>query len=180
MFTRLNRQEANERNLHGGQYSEGIPSIVCDIEARAEPACYEDKQGMQRNETGDKSITTPGGNHVAVSESAKGAPENRAQFQSLDPEIEGYDEKENGNGLIIVGTGDRARDITRGDPHKGGGEKAGRRGGSHLIGQEIGSICRQTRECRGQQDTDVSNINRDSEESEDVVDDTAGDHETWV
>jgi hypothetical protein len=63
---------------------------------------------MKWEEAGDEGVATPGGYHVTVEEGAKGTVEDGAQFQGLDPKVEGVYEKENGDGLVIVGTGDRS------------------------------------------------------------------------
>lgn len=80
---------------------------------------------MEGNEAGNEGIATPGGDHVAVEEGAKGTPKDGAQLQGLDPEEEGKDEKEDGDSFVIIGAGDGTRDVSRGNAHKGGGEEAG-------------------------------------------------------
>ena len=81
---------------------------------------------MERNHTSDEDISTPRGNHVAVEESTKSSPEHGAQLQGLDPEVEGEDKEEDGNGLVIVASGDGTGDVTWGDTHEQRGQETGR------------------------------------------------------
>jgi hypothetical protein len=57
---------------------------------------------MERDQVGNEDISTPSRNHVSVEKSTQSAPESGSNFESLDPEEEGKDEKENGNSLVIV------------------------------------------------------------------------------
>ena len=180
MLAGLDWQEADERNLHARQSAQGIPGGIADVEPRAIPAHENQRERVDWEQAGDESVSTPRGNHVAVEEGAHGAPEHGALLQCLDPEEEGKDQEEDGDGLIVVASGHGARDVTGGDTHEHGGEETGRGRRGHLIGEEIGGYGRESRERGCEQDADVADINRDCKESKEVVDGAAGDHEARV
>lgn len=50
----------------------------------------------------------------------------------------------------------------------------------HLAGQKVHSQGRQAREAGGEQNADISNVDGDSEEAQDVVDNATGHHKTGV
>ena len=180
MLAGLNRQEPDKGNLHAGQGSKSIPRRVADVEAVAVAAHADEDKGVQGKDAGDEGVAAPRSHHVSVEESAESAPEHGAKLESLDPEIEGEDEKENGDGLIVVAARDGSRDVAGGNAHEGRGEETGRRRGGHLVGKEIGGKGRQAGEGGREEHANVSNVDGDSESSEGVVDDTAGDHQARV
>lgn len=135
---------------------------------------------MDGKQAGDKSVSTPRGYHVTVEERTHGAPEHGTLLQGLDPQEESEDQEEDGNGLVVVTSSHGARDVTRGYAHEHGGEKTSRGRGGHLIGEQVGGNGRQARKRWCEKDANVSNINRNREELEEVVNNTAGDHESGV
>ena len=135
---------------------------------------------MEGQQAGDEGVATPGGDHVAIEEGTEGAPQHGAELEGLDPEVEGEDEEEDGDGLIVVAAGNRARNVARGDAHEDGGKEAGRRRGGHLVGEEVGGDGSQAREGRGQEDADVADVDRDGQGTEGVVDGAARHHEARV
>lgn len=180
MLASLDRQEADKGNLHAGKGSKGIPGGIADVETVAVAAHANKDKGVKGKDTGDEGITTPRGHHVPVEERAKGAPEHGTKLQRLDPQEEGKDEEENGDSLVVVAACDRSRDVAGGDAHESGGKKASRRRGGHFIRKEVCGEGRQAREGGREEDANVANVDGDGEGLEDVVDDAAGDHETWV
>lgn len=105
MLAGLDGEEANKRNLHAGQCSQSVPGGVADIEARAVSAHADQSQGVHREETGDEGVSTPRCHHVTVEQSAEGSPKHGTQLKSLDPQVEGEDKKEDGDGFVIVAAG---------------------------------------------------------------------------
>lgn len=180
MLTGADGRETDEWDLHSGNCAESIPGGVRDIESAAVSTHADQDERVEGHQTSDEGVATPRSDHVSVEESAQRTPHDGAQLEGLDPQVEGEDQKEDGNGLIVVRAGDGSRDVTGGNAHEDGGEEAGGRRGGHLIGEEVSGIGRQAGAGGGQEDTDVANIDGDREEAEEVVEDTAGDHETRV
>lgn len=118
------RQESNEWNLHASQCTKRIPSGVADIEPRAVPSHTDQDEGVQREQVGDENVTTPSRDHISIEQCTKRRPHRRTLFQALDPKIEGKDEQENGDGFVIVTSGNGSGDIPRSDAHEYCGEKA--------------------------------------------------------
>jgi hypothetical protein len=96
------RQEADKRNLHTGQCTKSKPRGVADIKPGRVTAHEDQHQGMQGQQIGDEDIASPSRNHVAIKECRQGTPSDGTFLDSLDPEIEGEDEKEDGNGFVII------------------------------------------------------------------------------
>lgn len=180
MLTGADRRETDKWNLHSGNCTESIPGGIRNIKSAAVSAHADQDERVERHQTSDEGVTTPRGDHVSVEESAQRTPHDGAQLEGLDPQVEGEDQEEDGNCLVIVRTGDGSRDVAGGNAHEDGGEEAGGRRGGHLIGEEVSGIGRQAGAGGGQEDTDVANIDGDGEEAEEVVEDTAGDHEARV
>lgn len=135
---------------------------------------------MQWQQIGDEDVTTPRRHHVSVEERGQGTPEHGAILDSLDPEEEGEDEQEDGNGLVVVATGHGSRDVAWCDAHEGGGEETRRGRIDHLIREEIGCERCEARESGSEEDANVTDVYGHGEGAEEVVDGAAGDHETWV
>ena len=135
---------------------------------------------MQGKQAGDEGVTSPGGNHVSVEESAEGTPQHRPLFQRFDPKVEGEDEQEDGDGLVVVAASDGTGDVTRGNAHEQGSQETSRGRRGHLIGEEVGGNGGKTRESGRKEDADIPDINGDREGSEGVVDGSAGYHEARV
>lgn len=180
VVTAANGQETNKRNLHARQSPEGIPRRVADIQTRAVAAHADKHKNVQRNQVGNKNISTPCRHHVAVEQGSQRPPHDGSILDCLDPEVEGEDQEEDGDSLIIVTSGDRSRDISRGNSHESGCQQTGRGGRRHLVGQEVRCQCSQAREGRGEQHTDVANIDGNSNRAQEVPDSTAGDHQSGV
>ena len=180
MLAGLDGQEANEGNLHASQCSKGIPGRVRHVQPGAVAAHADEDEGVQGQKAGDEGVTSPRGNHVAVEQGAESAPQHGTQLQRLDPEVEGKDQQENGDGLVVVAAGDRPGDVAGGDAHEQGSQETGRRRRGHLIGEEVGGDGGKTRKGGCEEDADIPDIHGNREGSERVVDDAAGDHETGV
>lgn len=123
MLAGLDRQKANKRNLHAGKRSQCIPCRVTDIEPCAVTAHADQNKGMQRKDTCDEGISTPGGHHVSIEQCAQSAPKHGAKLQSLDPEEEGEDQEENCDGLVIIAACNGSRDVAGGNAHESSGKK---------------------------------------------------------
>lgn len=175
-----NGQETNEGNLHTRKRAECIPRSVADVEPGAVASHADQHEGVQRQQVGDEDISTPCGDHVAVEQRGQRAPEHGTLLDSLDPQVEGEDEEEDGDSLVVVATSNRTRDVTGGDTHEGCGEQASGGGGDHLGGQEVGRERGKTRESWGEEHADVTNVDGEGEGAEKVVDGTAGNHQTGV
>lgn len=135
---------------------------------------------MDSDQVIDKGVTTPRCGHPVVGKSTQSSPHNGALLDGLDPEEESEDQQEDGDGLVVVAAGDGSRDVTWGNAHEGSGQETGRVGGGQLIGQPVGREGSEARETGGEKDTDISNVDGNGQKTEEVVDDSAGDHETGV
>ena len=180
VLARLDWQESDKRNLHARQSAQSIPSRVRNVETVAETTHADEDEGVDGEQASNKGIATPGSHHVTVVESAESAPEHGTLLERLDPEVEGEDKQEDGNGLVIVAASHRARDVARRDTHEDGGKETSRRVGGQLIGQEIGGIGGKAREGRSEKNANVANIDGDGQGPERVVDGTTGDHQSRV
>lgn len=116
-------QETDKGNLHARQCSQSVPSGVADVQPRAETSHADQNEGMQRQQVGDEDVSTPSANHVSVEQGSQASPHNASDLDGLDPEVEGEDKQEDGNGLVIVTAGDGSRDVTGRNTHEDGGEQ---------------------------------------------------------
>lgn len=173
-------QESNERNLHASQRSKSVPSRVADVESRAEAAHADQDKGVKRQQVGDEDVSAPSADHVSVEERRKATPHNASDLDGLDPEVEGEDEKENGDSLVIVTPGDRSRDVTRCNAHEDSREQTSGRARAHFGGQQVAGEGGQAREGRRKQNANVANVDGDGEEAQSVVDGAGCDHEARV
>lgn len=180
MVTVADGKETDKGNLHARKRAERVPGGVADVQTRAVPAHAQQDKDVQREQVGDEDITTPGRDHVSVEESSEGAPHDGTLLDTLNPQVEGEDEEEDGNGFVVVAASNGTRDVTGGNAHEDGGEEAGRGRVGHLRGQEVTGKGRQARAGGSQHDADVANVDGEGEKAEEVVDGTAGDHETRV
>lgn len=135
---------------------------------------------MDGDQVIDEGITTPGCGHPVIGKSTQSSPHDGALLESLDPKEKGKYQQENGDGLIVVATSDGSRDVTRGNAHEGSGQKTGRVRGGQLIGQPVRRKSSETGEAGGEKNTDISNIDGNGQETEQVVYDTTSDHEAGV
>lgn len=173
-------QEPDERNLHASKCAQGIPRRVADVQPRAISSHAKENKHMQGNQVGDEDIASPRGHHVPIEKRREGSPHDRSVLDSLDPQEKGEDQQEDGNRLIVVATRNRTRDITRSNAHEGSRKKTGRRRVGHFAGEKIhGERC-QSGECWRKQNTDVPDVDRNGEESQNMVDHAAGYHQTRV
>ena len=180
MVTVADGQEADKRNLHACKRAERVPGRVADVQTRAISAHAQEDKDVEREQVGDEDVTTPGRDHVAVEEGSKGAPHDRSLLDTLDPQVEGEDEEEDGNGFVVVTASNGTRDVSGGNAHEDGGKETGRGRVGHFRRQEVGGKGSQARACGGQHDTDITNVDGESQKAEEVVDGAAGDHEARV
>ena len=180
MLRAANGQESNKGNLHTRQRAEGKPRGVTDVEPGAVASHADQNEGVQGQQIGDEDISTPRRDHVSVKQRGQRAPEHGAVLDSLNPQEEGEDKQEDSNGLVVVTTGDRTRDIPRRDAHEGCGEQSGGGRGDHFGGQEVCRERSETGETWGEEDTDVTDVDWEREGAQEVVDSTASDHQSGV
>lgn len=174
------RQEADERDLHAGQRAQCVPGRVADVQPGAEPSHADEDEGVQGQHVGDEDVSTPRADHVSVEQGTQASPHHTALFDRLDPQVEGEDQQEDCNGLVVVAARNRAGDVSRCDAHECSGHETGRGRRAHLSGDQVGSERSQAGEAGCKEHTDVADVDRDGEEAEEVVDDAGGDHEAWV
>lgn len=93
---------------------------------------------MQGDQIGNEGIATPRSSHPVVEESAQRSPHHRPLLDGLDPEKEGEDQQEDGNGLVIITSSHGPGDITWGNTHEDGSQETSRLGLRHLVGEEVG------------------------------------------
>ncbi len=80
---------------------------------------------------------TPSRHHVEVGQGTPCGPVDRAGLDSLDPQVVGEHEGEDGDALIVVRPGHGARDVSRHDGDETSGEESGALR-PQLLGQQIG------------------------------------------
>lgn len=180
VVTVADRQETNKGDLHTSKRAQRVPGGVADVETRAVSSHAQQDKDVEREQVGDEDVTTPGRDHVTVEKSSKGTPHDGTLLDTLDPQVEGEDEEEDGNGFVIVTASHGTRDVTGGNAHEDGGKEASRGRVGHLRGQEVTGKGSQARACGSQHDADVADVDREGEKAEEVVDGAAGDHETRV
>ena len=180
MITVADGQETDKGNLHARKRAERVPGRVADVQTRAVSAHAQQNKDVQRKQVGDEDVTTPGRDHVSVEESSEGTPHDGTLLDTLDPQVEGEDEEEDGNGFVVVTASHGTRDVTGGNAHEDGSKEAGRGRVGHLRGQEVTGKGSQARAGGSQHDADVADIDGEGKKAEEVVDGTAGDHEAWV
>lgn len=66
---------------------------------------------MQWDHVGDEDVSTPGGDHPAIEEGGKHAPQGGALLDGADPEVKGEHEEEDGDGFVVVRARDGSRDV---------------------------------------------------------------------
>src|SRR5690606_19657163 len=121
----------------------------------------------------------PRGNHIEVKHSAQCTPIRTSNLQCLNRKEEGDHEEKDGNGFDVVGSSYGTRDVSG----RNGNECCCKETGGvalHFLGEEIGCKCCKSGESGSEEDADVSNVDWESEEFEDVVDETGGDHKAGV
>jgi len=91
-----------------------------------------------------------------------------AALRRADPQVVGEEHAEDGDGLVVVGAGDGARDVAGHDGDEGGGDEAGA-GGEELLGEQVGDEDGEGGEEGRQEDADVPDVHGEVEEVEQVV-----------
>lgn len=124
MVTASNWQKSHKWNLHTGQSSQGVPGRIADVQSRAISSHTDEDEDVERDQVRDENISTPRRHHVSIEQCSQSSPHNRAVLDSLDPEVEGKDQEKDRNGFVVVASGDRPGDVTRGDSHKSSSKKA--------------------------------------------------------
>ena len=115
---------------------------------------------MQGDKIGDEDVTSPSRHHVAVEERCESSPHDRSVLDSLNPKEECENKQENSNGLIVVTPSHRSGDVARRYSHEACRQKTRRWRGRHFGREEIHRKSCQPRTSRGEEDADVSNVDR--------------------
>ena len=109
--------KADERHLHRGESTNRVPAGVGDIEPRRK-AAHEDKhEGVERDHICNEDVSSPRRDHVEVEDGSDGAIERRTMLHGTDPAPEGEHEEEDGDGFVVIGSGDGTRDIAGYNTH---------------------------------------------------------------
>ena len=132
---------------------------------------------MQRRST--KVIKQNDTCHVKVGQRGPRGPVHGPGLDSLDPQVVGEHEGEDGDALVVVRPGHRSGDVPGHDGDETGREKS-RPARPELLGEQVSRDGRETAEQRRQEDADVPDVGRDVEVGEDVVDGPGRDHQTGV
>lgn len=80
---------------------------------------------MDGDQVINEGIASPGCGHPVIGESTQSSPHDGALLESLDPEEESKDQKEDSNGLIIIAASYGSRDVARGNAHEGSCQETG-------------------------------------------------------
>lgn len=180
MVASADSQEVDEGYLHNTQESDRVKGGVSDIQPVAVPARNAEHKTVDGDEVVDEGISTPRRGHPVVGESAQSGPHDGALLDGLDPEEEGEYQQKDSNGLVVIATSYGPGDVSGSNAHECGSQKTRRLGGGQLIGQPVCCESSETREARGEQDTDVPDVNGNGQEAEGMVDNAAGGHEAGI
>lgn len=126
---------------------------------------------------------TPRGHHVVVEQGRETRPHDRARLDRLDPEVKGEHEEEDGDRLVVVAAGDRARDVAGRNGDEERRPKARPLAATllaDLLGEEVGRERGQAREGRRELDADLADVDGDREHVQNLPDEAARDHEAGV
>eukprot|EP00053_Salpingoeca_punica_P010929 m.97584 g.97584 ORF g.97584 m.97584 type:complete len:573 (+) comp15536_c0_seq2:800-2518(+) len=179
VLARVGGLEADKGDLHGEQRAKHVDGREGHVDAVVEAAHGHEGQDVQRNEVDQEDIATPGGDHVKVGHGADGRPAERAGLDSLDPEVVRVDHAEDGNGLVIIGTRHRARNVAGHNGNEAGSHEAGAPV-LQLLGDQVGDDGGERGEERGEEDADVADVHGHVDVVHEVEDERGGDHEARV
>lgn len=111
-------QETDEWNLHTCKRTETIPGGVADVQSGAVSAHADEHESVKGQQVGDEDVSTPCRHHVSVEKGSQSTPGDGTQLQTLDPQVEGKDEQEDGDGLVVVTTCNGTGDIAWSNAHE--------------------------------------------------------------
>lgn len=134
---------------------------------------------MQWDDVSDEHVTTPSGDHVEVEQSSGSGVQDGTGLLGLDPEHEGDHQQSDGDGFVIVGTGNGSGDITWDNSHERSSQQTSA-GVLDLLGEVVGGPSGDTSETWSEQDTDVSDIDRQTDLAQCVPHKRTSGHQTWV
>ena len=117
--------------------------------------------------------------HVKVGQSTHGGPIDHAGLDALDPEVVGEEHAEDGDALVVVGSGHRSADVSGDDGDHGGGHQS-RPLTVQLHGEEVRDQGGEGAEQGCQEDADVADVEGDVAQVGKEVEDGGGDHEAGV
>ena len=152
---------------------------VGNVDTMRETTANDQGQNVHWNQIDQKDITTPWGDHVKVGKSAWCGPINAAGFDCLDPKPVGEQHAKDSNAFVIVWTSDRTWNIAWHNRDQTGGHETSA-GVLELGGEQVSDNCGQWREKWRQEYANVSYINGDMQEVENVIEERWGDHETGI
>ena len=176
MFPRLNMLEADEADLHPEQHSQHIGAVVGDIEPLRVPPGDEQDEHVEREEVDDEDVASPGGDHVEVAERGGERPGEGPGVDGADEEVEGEQQREDGDALVVVGPGDGAGDVSGADGDERGGDEAGP-GVPDLAAEGVGDERGVGGEEGGGEDADLPDVDGEGERAEEAVEQRGGDHQ---
>ena len=80
---------------------------------------------MQWNQIDDENISTPRRHHVKVRQRTPSGPVDTTGLDSLDPQVVGEHECEDGDTLVVIAAGHRAGNVSGDNGDEAGGEQTG-------------------------------------------------------
>lgn len=179
MLPGLHMLEAHEPDLHREQHPKNIHRIISHVQPHRIPPCHEQHQHVKRHEIDDKHVPAPRRHHIEVTKSGRQPPRQRAGVDGLHKEVEGEEEGEDGDALIVVRSGDGAGDVAGADGDERGCDEAD--GGVVDLGaEEVGDEGGVCGEEGGGEDADLADVDGEAEEVEDGVEEGGGEHEAGV
>ena len=163
---------------------------------------------MERNEIDDKDVASPGRHHVEIGDGSCCGPHDRACLDRFDPEEIREEKSKYRDSFVVVGAGNRARDVARDDGNKTGCQKTSTSVPDLPCEKKTSNGCQPTEQRQrkrerererderekgekgvrspnrpehgSEEDADVSDVDRKVEGVQEPVDGSRGDHETWV
>lgn len=179
MLGRLNRLEADERDLHGKNSTECVDSRVGDVDLVRESTGDHKHKHVKRNEVDKEDVATPRGDHVEVGQRTSGRPKHASGLHRSNPQPVGQQHAKDRNTLVIVRASDRSGNVTRDDGDETSGDETRARI-SQLLGEQIRDNGRERGEERSQEDADVADLHGHVEPVQNVIESRRCDHETWI
>eukprot|EP00754_Rhynchopus_humris_P001249 Rhum_TRINITY_DN10757_c0_g2::Rhum_TRINITY_DN10757_c0_g2_i1::g.40138::m.40138 len=173
------RGEPDEGHQKREQRSKHVERAVGNVETVGVATDQNHAGRVHRQEVDDVDVATPGVHHVAVRHRRVARPLHAAGAHSLHEPVEGVDDGEDRNSLVVVGARDGPADVARNDGDEGSRHETGTRVPA-LLGQKEGDQGRVAGKEGGEEHAHVPDVNREVEEVQRVVNGTRGEHQTRV
>lgn len=118
LFKRLERREADDRDLNGASSANRVEECVGPVQRTGELTVDDEDNRVQTDEVEYKDVPSPGSDHIEVREASKNAKNpGLVVTQGSAPEEEGHTHGSNSDGLVVVASSDGAHGVSRDAGH---------------------------------------------------------------